>query len=386
MMMMMRGYFDNAASMPVLQEALMHVLPEHGGWANPSSAHFAGSAARRRVDEARSLVASGWQCSSHDVCFTSGATEAANILIQGYLRKLRDEHSSRNEIVVSAIEHPAVYETVKAMAHSGYKIHAVTPDARGRITPEAVAQHLRPRTALVAVMTVNNETGALQPVSEIGRCVKKFDPEIFVLTDAVQYFGKLGDSLDLDVVDAAFMSAHKIGGLQGTGAFYLNPRFELLPLTHGGGHESGRRPGTENVLGIALLGEVMRRRLANCKKDLAHAANLGDSLVDGLNSRGVSFERIVPRQQASPYILALAFPGCRAAELASDLAELGFCVSSGSACSSRSQMPSRVLSAMELEPRLRNGVLRFSFSVDNTEAQVRGLTEALTELLVSCRT
>jgi cysteine desulfurase len=380
--MTMRGYFDNAASMPVFHDALMRVLPAQG-WANPSGAHFAGARARRLVEDARSLVASGWQCSPHDVCFTSGATEAANILIQGYLQRLRKENPSRNEIVVSAIEHPAVFETSIAMTHRGYKIHTVTPGAQGRISAEAVASYLRPQTALVAVMAVNNETGALQPVNEIGRAVKQFDPGIFVVADAVQSFGKLTDSLDLDVVDAAFMSAHKIGGLQGTGALYMSPRFELSPLTYGGGHEFGRRPGTENVLGIAVLAEVMRRGLPQRKQDLAHAAMLGELLVEGLNSRGVVFERIVPRDQASPYILALAFPGCRATELASDLAELGFCVSSGSACSSRSQLPSRVLSAMGLEPRLRNGVLRFSFSVHNTDAEVRGLVDAMGELFQS---
>jgi cysteine desulfurase len=375
----MNGYFDNAASMQILPQALLDTLSRYKS-GNPSSTHLAGQNARRMVNDTRQRIAEYLGCGADRVYFTSGATEAANLIIQGYLSTLRREGRAHGEIIVSAVEHPAVYRTVKAMAEQGYRVHELPVSRDGCVSVQAAEALINSRTAMICLMAVNNETGAIQPVNEVARIAKRTDPGILVLCDAVQHFAKLDWPLDLDVVDALFMSAHKIGADKGVGCFYLNGKFKLTPIMHGGTQEQAYRPGTENVFGIGLLGEALSENIRNRSAKLAHIRALAERLTENLSKAGVPFERLVAAEKSSPYILTLAFPGVPSRQMMADLAVSGFCVSQGSACSSQAQAPSRVLSSMRISSELLNSTIRFSFSFANAITDVDCLTERVAQV------
>ncbi|KWD80280.1 cysteine desulfurase family protein [Burkholderia ubonensis] len=315
----MNKYFDHAAPMQVSAKAWLDTLSRYGP-GNPSSAHGAGEQARRIIGDTRNRIAAHLGCRAERIYFTSGATESANLLIQGYLSTLRRKESTRSEIVVSAIEHPAVYQTVMSMKKHGYTVRELPVNRNGVVAIEHLDAAISERTAMLCLMAVNNETGAIQPVNEVARAVKRTDPDILVMCDAVQHFAKLNGSIDLDVVDALFMSGHKIGADKGVGCFYLNGRFKLTPLLYGGAQEQTYRPGTENVFGIGLLGAALEEATRDPAAKLAHVGALGERLIAGLTRSGIAFERLVPAADASPYILALAFPGVPSRQMIADLA------------------------------------------------------------------
>jgi cysteine desulfurase len=366
----MNGYFDHAASMQILPQVSPDCV-----CGNPSSVHATGTRARRVISDTRRQIAAHLGCRADWIYFTSGATESANLLIQGYLAALRRQGSERTEIVVSAIEHPAVYQTVHAMTAHGYTVRELPVTRTGAVVATNIEAQVGPRTAMLCLMAVNNETGAIQPINEVARAVKRADPNILVVCDAVQHFAKLDWPLDLDVVDALFMSGHKIGADKGIGCFYLNGKFRLVPLMHGGAQEQAYRPGTENVSGIGMLGAALREATRDPTEKLAHVDALAHHLTQRLTQAGIAFERLVPADAASPYILALAFPGVPSRQMVADLAASGFCVSQGSACSSQSHTPSRVLSAMRVPPAQLNSTIRISFSPATTCPEVDRLAE-----------
>ncbi|WP_431820720.1 cysteine desulfurase family protein [Burkholderia sp. F1] len=375
----MNKYFDHAASMQVSAKAWLDTLSVYGP-GNPSSAHDAGEQARRIIGDTRNRIAAHLGCRAERIYFTSGATESANLLIQGYLATLRRKESTRSEIVVSAIEHPAVYQTVMSMKKHGYTVRELPVNRNGVVAIEHVDAAISERTAMLCLMAVNNETGAVQPVNEVARAVKRADPDILVVCDAVQHFAKLNGPIDLDVVDALFMSGHKIGADKGIGCFYLNGRYKLTPLMYGGAQEQTYRPGTENVFGIGLLGAALQEAVRDPAGKLAHVGALGERLIDGLTRSGIAFERLIPAADASPYILALAFPGVPSRQMIADLAASGYCVSQGSACSSHSLEPSRVLSAMRVPPEHLNSLIRISFSPTHTMPDIDDLATHIVEI------
>ncbi|QRR11470.1 cysteine desulfurase [Burkholderia sp. MS455] len=377
----MNKYFDHAASMEVSAKAWLDTLSSYGP-GNPSSAHGAGEQARRIIGDTRNRIAAYLGCRAERIYFTSGATESANLLIQGYLSTLRRKESTRSEIVVSAVEHPAVYQTVMSMKKHGYTIRELPVNRHGVVTSAHVDAAINERTAMLCLMAVNNETGAIQPVNEVARAVKHADPDILVVCDAVQHFAKLNWQIDLDVVDALFMSGHKIGADKGVGCFYLNGRFKLTPLMYGGAQEQTYRPGTENVFGIGLLGAALREATRAPADKLAHVGALGERLTDQLTGARIAFKRLVPAADASAYILALAFPGVPSRQMIAELAASGYCVSQGSACSSHSLEPSRVLSAMRVPPEHLNCLIRISFSPNHT---MQDIDELATHIVDICR-
>lgn len=366
--------------MPV-SETARHRVDSQGLSGNPSSQHVVGVHARRAINRVRKQVSD--HIGSDDprqVYFTSGATEAANLVIQGYLRRLRDEGSNRNEIIVSAVEHPAVYQTAYAMERWGYRIREIPVNREGYVELGELESRVGPSTAMVCVMAVNNETGVIQPINTLARAVKGVDPGILFVCDAVQTFAKLRWDIDLHVVDSVFMSGHKIGAEKGTGCLYLNRRFSIAPMFYGGVQEGSFRPGTENVRGIALFGEALQENVEVFQDRFMHVQTLRRSLIAGLSERGILFQQLGAMDRSSPYILMLAFPGVPARIMLEDLDALGFCVSRGSACSSHKRTPSRVLSAMAVPESLSNCAIRISFSGDNQSSEVEALLEALAEL------
>lgn len=352
-------YMDCNATMPVkpgVIDVMTHVLRETG---NASSIHRDGRAARRHIEEARAAIAAIIGTNPAYVFFTSGATESNNTVLKTF---------AGQAVLLSAIEHPSVLEVFPSAA----KI-PVTMD--GVVDMDALEKLLDTKPALVSVMLVNNETGVIQPVADIVRLIRKKSPATIVHCDAVQALGRIAVDFSALQVDFISLSAHKMGGPQGSGALVMAPGAKIEKLLLGGGQEKRQRPGTENVAAIAGFG--MAAKLA--AQDMEAFQNLGahrdrieNTLLDA-EPRLKIFGRKAPRVSNTTQ---LALPGMTAETqlMAMDLA--GVSVSSGSACSSGTVKPSHVLQAMHVPENEAMGALRVSLGWHTTKEDVDGLIAA----------
>jgi cysteine desulfurase len=379
-------YLDNAAStepVPEVLDALRATSAEL--YANPASAHAGGAAAARALAQARTDVAQALDVEPGELLFTSGGTEADALGVLGAARAARGRH-----IVVSALEHPAVMRCAEALAADGYALDVVAPASNGVIGAEAVAAAVRPDTAVVAVMLVNNELGTLQPVAEIsqrlGRVGDRKRPHLHV--DAVQAFGVSRLRPRALGADSVAVSAHKLHGPRGAGALWLRSGARLAPLWVGGGQERGLRGGSENL--AALVGFGVAARLARAAVQAGAEAEVA-ALRDRFEQAAVAaLAPVVPGVRPTvtgaaraPHIASLAFPGLPAEPLLHALEAHGVLASAGSACASRTAGPSPTLKAIGIDDR--TAVLRFSFSrltrPADADAAVTALVESTMDLL-----
>jgi len=375
-----RIYLDHNATTPLHPEVLEAMLPFfrefHG---NPSSIHAEGSRAREAIDEARALVAGLIGAAPEEVHFTSGGSEADNWALKGGINAA----AGRRRILVSKVEHHAVWQTCQYLAKQGRIIEYLPVDADGRVDPDAVAALLGEEVALVTVMHANNETGVIQPVDQIGPLTRHAGVPFHI--DAVQSFGKIPVHVDELGADMLALSAHKINGPKGVGALYIRRGTKVENLLEGGGHEYGRRGGTENVAGIVGFGRAAELAVASMAKATQRIELLRDrleqKLVDAVEAvvvNGGGAERLANT-------LNLAFSGVEAEGIVLGLDLAGIAVSSGSACSAGTSAPSHVLLAMGLEPRLAAAAVRFSLGKDTTEAEVDRVVEVLPPLVARLR-
>jgi cysteine desulfurase len=376
-------YLDWAASAPLEPAALAAVAETAtASHANPSSPHPAGRAASAALEESRRsirvLLGGG------EIVFTSGATESNSLLLLSVLDRARSAPDRRPVVVVSGIEHASVHDQAQRLAALGAACRVVGAGPDGRVQPRDVAAAVDGDTAVVSVMLVNNETGVVQPVAEIARAVREAAGmrRVIVHTDAVQAFGKLPFSPGALDVDAASVSAHKIGGPRGIGALWLRAGLSLTVLAAGGGQERGMRPGTENVAGAAGFAAAAEARLARLAADAARARNLAARLVRGLAS--VPGVRLFPASRAagesdlfSPWIVCFGFPPLPGEVVVRLAGEHGICIASGSACSSRKKIRTRVLEAMGLDRRTALSAVRVSTGPATTEAEIDELLDFL---------
>jgi cysteine desulfurase len=369
--MMITGchYLDNAASTPVdpRVSAQMHeALSEEGGWfANPSAiAHEAGRAAAQRVAVARAQVARLIGAEPAQIVFTSGATEADNLAVLGTVRALAP---ARRHVISARTEHKAVLDAIRQLTREGANVTWLQPDADGRVSVRSVAAALRPDTALVSLMHVNNETGVIQDIAGIGAVCRA--QSVVFHVDAAQSAGRLALDLAHLPVDLLSLSAHKIHGPKGIGALFVRARARapLTPLMFGGGQESGIRPGTLPTHQIAGFGLACELAGAALHSDGARIARWRDELWSSLESLGgvtMNGEQ-APRV---PHILNVSFDGVDGESLMSALA--GLAVSTGSACNSALAEPSYVLRALGRSVRQAESALRFSFGRFTTAADI----------------
>ena len=361
-------YLDNSATMKpsaACVAAMERMLTEQ--WANPSSVHRLGIDAEACMQTARQQAAHALGAEPERVFFTSGGTEADNWAIFSAAERLgkRGRH-----IVTTAVEHHAVLHPMQKLAARGFEVTFLQPDAEGYISAEALGQALRPDTILVSVMMVNNETGAVMPISEMIRQTRRLSPLALFHTDAVQGFLKIPFRAKTLGADLISVSAHKIHGAKGTGALYIRPGLPLPPLIHGGGQERDFRSGTENLPGICGFGAACAE--ADMAREAAHMTQLRDlarSLLSGVP--GLVF---IGKQDA-PHIVNVSLPGLRSQGIINCLQAEGIYVSAGSACSRGHR--SHVLEAMRLPPAVIDGSVRISFSRENTEEDVFALRDAL---------
>jgi len=377
-------YLDHAATTPVRPEVLEAMLPYLGRdrFGNPSSAHQIGRRARAGLELARQQVADALGVEQGDVLFTSGGTEANNLAIIG--AALANRHGGRPaQVAVAATEHKSTLAAAHAVHDLGGAEHIIPVAPNGLIGSEALGAALAFRPAVLSIMWVNNETGVIQPITEIARaCAAAGVP---FHTDMVQAFGKLPASLGDIPVTFATISGHKLGAPKGIGALIARDRDRLSPLIHGGGQQGGLRPGTENIAAAVGLG---RAAVLAVREQAAESARL-EQLRSDLHQRVLAAvpDAVVAGEGAprAPHILNLLIPGADGEALLMHLDLAGIAVSGGSACASGAIEPSHVLLAMGCPRELAAGAVRLSLGRETTQAEIVRAAETVPAVVARVR-
>jgi cysteine desulfurase len=359
-------YLDHNATTPVDKRVVEAMLPyftkEYG---NPSSLHRFGQNARMALDNARGQVASIIGAEEKEIVFTSGGSESDNFAIKGAAYALKDKG---RHILTSAVEHPAVLRVCEYLGECGFEITHVPVDKHGVIDLEKLEKSVRKDTILITVMYANNEVGTLEPVGKIAKLAR--EKGVLFHTDAVQAVGKVEIDVKKIGVDMLSLSGHKLHGPKGAGALYVRSGIEIVPLIHGGGHERGRRSGTENMPGLVGLGKACEIAAEDLKGESQRIAGLRDRLWQGLSSRIDDTLLVGHREKRLPNTLAVSFKYVEGESVLLNLDLEGIAVSSGSACSSGDIEPSHVLKAMKVPAEFMRGGIRFSLGRGNTEKEI----------------
>ncbi|PZD93917.1 cysteine desulfurase NifS [Paenibacillus sambharensis] len=371
-------YFDHAASTPP-HEDVIRTLSEvmKLQYANPSSLHRNGAEAGKLVQHARELAAGLFGVSPKEWVFTSGGTESNNLAILGATRRYR---ARGNHIITTQVEHASVYEAFEQLEREGFEVTYLPVDHNGRIRITDLEQALTDRTILVSIMHVNNETGAVQPVKEAGSLLAG-RPKTLFHVDGVQGVGKLKVSLKDWHIDLFSMSAHKLNGPKGAGWLYVREGIELLPLVFGGGQEAGVRSGTENVPAIVGAAKALRLALESQADRQLRMTALRRVLAEGiaeipellLSGPAAGAEEGI----MAPHIVHFCYPGMKPEVLVHALEKHGIAASTKSACSSKSNKPSRVLLAMGRDAACAGGGVRLSFGDEHRMEHIELVLERL---------
>lgn len=361
--MMNEYYWDNSATTQISEGAAQEMIKMVSvNYGNPSSLHRKGIEAERILKEARLAVAKSLKVKAKEITFTSGGTEANNLALIG----LYNGNSRRGKHIISTqIEHPSVLKTLEYLTSQGAEVTLVKPSSTGVVRNDTIMDAIRPDTILISAMMVNNETGVLMDSIDLGRTIKHLRKDILFHTDAVQAYGKFPILMTELKADALSISGHKLHGPKGIGALFLRDGVKCSPILFGGGQESGLRPGTENIPGIAGLGIAIKE--AQMYDFLKIATDMRMRFLHGLEKRGITYQQNGTLDQSVPYIINLSFPGILSEVLLHALESKGIFVSSGSACSSKKKAYSAVLRAMEVPEARLESALRFSFSKVNYE-------------------
>lgn len=356
----MFAYLDAAATTAVCPEAVeAAVVAMQEGYGNPSAQYPIASAAAKKLAADRQAIAAALGCQKNELFFTSCGTESDNWALR--LGCAKNRHVGRH-IITTAIEHAAVLETCKDLEKQGWDVTYLMPNAQGNIDLEDLRSALRPDTALVSMMLVNNELGTVLPVKEACAIVKQYNRKILFHTDAVQGFLKIPFTPASLGVDLLSLSGHKVHAPKGIGAMYIRSGVGLKPLITGGGQESGLRSGTEPTAQIAAFAAAVRAGKAAFREDSAHMEQLKAYILEQLAVTVPQVERV--GTGSAPHVLALTLPGYKAEVLVRVLGDMGVCVSAGSAC--HRGKPSHVYAAMGLDKPRREGVFRVSFDGSTT--------------------
>ncbi|WP_418567122.1 cysteine desulfurase family protein [Phascolarctobacterium succinatutens] len=368
-------YADNAATTKMSDIAVQAMLPYlQEIYANASSVHLLGQRSAAALFGARQQVAQVLNCTPKEIFFTSGGSEADNqaLISAAALGKKQ----GKCHIVSTAMEHHAILHTLEALQAEGFTVTLLRPQADGIVTATQVAEAITDTTCLVSVMYANNETGAIQPIREIGALCRKRG--VFFHTDAVQAAGHLAIDVQRDNIDMLSLSAHKFHGPKGIGLLFAKSNIQLTSLIRGGGQERGKRAGTENLPGIIGLTAALKDAQENMQQNTAYIKGLRDALRNGLDKiDGAGFNG--SREHCLPGTVNYSFLGVNGETLLSLLSNEGICCSSGSACSAGSLEPSHVLLALGLSHEMAQSALRFSLCEYNTIDEVQTIITKVTE-------
>lgn len=368
-------YADNAATTKMSDVAVKAMLPYlQEIYANASSVHLLGQHSAAALFSARQHVAQVLNCAPKEVFFTSGGSEADNqaLISAAALGKKQ----GKCHIVSTAMEHHAILHTLEALQAEGFTVTLLRPQADGIVTATQLAEAITDTTCLVSVMYANNETGAIQPIREIGALCRKRG--VLFHTDAVQAAGHLTIDVQRDNIDMLSLSAHKFHGPKGIGLLFAKSNIQLTSLIRGGGQERGKRAGTENLPGIIGLAAALKDAQENMQANTAYITGLRNALRNGLDKiDGASFNG--SREHCLPGTVNYSFQGINGEALLSLLSNEGICCSSGSACSAGSLEPSHVLLALGLSHETAQSALRFSLCEYNTMDEVQTIITKVTE-------
>ncbi|HAL03408.1 MAG TPA: cysteine desulfurase NifS [Lachnospiraceae bacterium] len=379
----MEAYLDNSATTRVLPEVveLMNkiYLEDYG---NPSSKHLKGIESERYILDAKEIIAKTLKAKPEEILFTSGGTESDNTALFGVMRAntRRGKH-----MITSMIEHHAILATAHQLEKEGYEVTYLPVDKYGQVSPESLKEAIRPDTVLVSVMHTNNEIGSVNNLEELSKVVKDANPEIYFHTDAVQGYTKsiiIPKRLGIDLLS---VSGHKIHGPKGVGFLYVNEKVKMNPFVYGGGQQSGRRSGTENVPGIAGMALAAKTLYDDFDNEINKLYELKDYLVKRLSDiEGTVINGHTGRDSA-PHIVSVSVRGVRAEVLLHALEEKGVYVSSGSACASNRNTVSETLASINIERDLLDSTIRLSFSIFTTMDEVKYAADCIEEIIPELR-
>lgn len=378
---MRQVYLDNSATTPIKGDVLKEMLPfltEHFG--NASSLYTPGLVARRALDEAREKVAALINAKANEVYFTGCGSESDNWVLKGVASSLKNKG---NHIITTVTEHPAMLRTCEYLEKNGYEVTYLGIDDQGRLNPAELEAAIKDTTILVSIMMVNNEIGTIHPIKELAAIAKKHG--VLFHTDAVQALGNVPiDVKDLGV-DFLSMSAHKIYGPKGVGGLYIRRGAKLGTLIFGGGQESGKRAGTENVAGIVGFGKAAELALNSLDEHIKHSTEMRNYLAEKLTAEIPDVIINGTMDDRHPGNLNVTFKYIEGESILIQLDACGICISTGSACSSKSLKPSHVLSALGVPVELIHGTVRFSVGDFTTKEDIDYTVECTKKIVAWLR-
>lgn len=370
-------YFDHAATTPPDEEVVQtvaEVMRRHYG--NPSSLHRLGEEGEQLLRRAREVCAIALGAKIQEIVFTSGATESNNQAIKGVAFQYRNRG---RHIITTKMEHPSVYESCQQLKLLGYEVTYLPVNEEGVVSAEQVVGAIRKDTILVSIMHVNNETGSVQPIHEIGQRIKQHNPRVLFHVDGVQGFGKLPLSISDSRIDLYSISAHKFRGPKGVGLLFVRNGVTLLPLLSGGGQEGGLRSGTENVPNIVGMAKAVRKAAEGQVDRRSKLESLRSTLLQDLHQRpGLVINSPV---DGAPHLIHFSYPGMKSEVLVHMLEQTGIYVSTTSACSSKKNELSRVLLAMGRSEKVAGSGIRISLCEEHTQADIRQLLCSLDDAI-----
>ncbi|HDZ25825.1 hypothetical protein LCGC14_0660930 [marine sediment metagenome] len=373
-------YLDNNATTPLdpaVAEKMSQFLKEHFG--NPSSLYPIGRKVKEIITEAREVIAKAIGAVRTEIIFTASGTEADNFAIRGVL----DAFPEKNEIITSAIEHPAIMNSADYLEKKGLKVTYVPVDKYGTVDIDFLRNAITPQTSLISVMYANNEVGTIQPIEQISKIAK--ERGVLFHTDAVQAFGKIDVNVNKLGVDLLSISAHKIYGPKGVGALYIRKGTNIWPLIYGGSQEREMRAGTENTIGIVGFGEAVRVMTERKDKDKKRTKKLSEQLKKGIEEKIPKVKFNGHEKNRMKGTLNFSFYNLEAEAILLSLATKGIYVSTGSACSEGAEDVSHVLEAIGLKPEVARSSVRMSLGRFNTEEDIKTVLEELPEIVEKLR-
>lgn len=375
----MEAYLDNSATTRCSERAknlMIQVLMEDYG--NPSSLHNKGKDAEDYIREAKEKIAKTLKIDEKELVFTSGGTESNNMaLIGGALANKR----VGKHIITTAIEHASVNAPLAYLEELGYEVTYLSVDSDGLISLDELRDAVREDTVLVSIMMVNNEIGALEPVEEAARIIKEKNPNTLFHVDAIQAYGKYRIYPKKMGIDLLSVSGHKIHAPKGIGFLYIRDKVKVKPIIYGGGQQKGMRSGTENVPGVAALGEASAEIYENFEEKIDHMYALKERFIKGVTEiDGVKINGRTGRDSA-PQVVSVSIEDVRSEVMLHSLEEYGIFVSAGSACSSNKPAPSRTLQGIGLSKKQLETTIRISFCVNTTEEEVDYAVDKMKEII-----
>ncbi len=375
----MEAYFDNSATTQCSRKAkdiMVRALVEDYG--NPSSLHGKGMQGENYIRDARAKICKTLKAKEPELIFTSGGTESNNLAILGGAMANR---RSGNHLITTRIEHPAVSAPMKFLEEQGFEVTYLEVDKDGCISLEELRDAVTDKTILVSIMYVNNEIGAVEPVGEAAKIIKQKNPGTLFHVDAIQAYGKYVIHPGKLGIDMMSVSGHKIHGPKGSGFLYVKEKTKLKPLIYGGGQQKNMRSGTENVPGIAGLGQAAQEAYEDFAGKQAHLYRLKKTFVQGLESQEWAHINGKSGEDSAPHIVSLSVDGVRSEVLLHALEDKHIYVSAGSACASNKPAVSATLMAIGVRREYLDSTVRISFCAQNTLEEVEYCIANLKELV-----